>query len=156
AGIVALGNGNQGDASGTLSAAKVSANTITFTTQVAPANPPTGSITIYGDSGTGQLTCHNATGGSCLSASAAPPLITLSANPAQSGVLRAATGDTAVAFRNNANTGDISALAKNTSDVVIVGGAAGISASGYQVNGSALSAANLSNGVTGSGSVVLA
>jgi hypothetical protein len=135
AGIVGIGNGASGDASGTLSAAKVSANTITFTNQGAPANPPTGSITIYGDNVTGQLTCHNATGGSCLSASPAAPFITLSANPAQSGVLRAATADTAVAFRNNANTGDIQALTKDATDVVQVGGGVGMKSSTVSATG---------------------
>lgn len=45
---------------------------------------------------------------------------------AQSGVLRAGTTDTAVAFRNNANGGDVPGLAKTAADVVVVGGAAGI------------------------------
>lgn len=57
------------------------------------------------------------------------------ANPAVGGVFSCTSTDTCVAFRNNLNTGDIPGLTKNASDVVIVGGAAGISAAGYQVGG---------------------
>lgn len=94
-----------------------SGNTHTFVNQTAPANPPAGSITIYGDSGSGNLACRNNTGNSCLFASAAPPLISTSANPAGTGVVRIASGDTAFAFRNNANSGDVG-VTKNSSDVM--------------------------------------
>jgi hypothetical protein len=112
-----------------------SANTLTFTTQAAPANPPAGSITIYGDNGTGNLTCRNNSGGSCFSATAAAPFISGTANPASTGVLRVASGDTALAFRNNANSGDIVALTKDTNDVVQVGGPTGMKSSTFQATG---------------------
>ncbi|HEY6351981.1 MAG TPA: hypothetical protein VI636_21510 [Candidatus Angelobacter sp.] len=117
-----------------------SGNTHTFVTQTAPSNPPAGSITIYGDSGSGNLACRNSSGTSCLSASAAAPLISTSANPAGTGVVRVASGDTAVAFRNAANTGDITGLTKDGSDVVQVGGSAGMKING----GSALTTSNQS------------
>jgi hypothetical protein len=135
AGTIAIGTGGQGSSGGTLSAAKVSANTITFANQAAPANPPTGSITLYGDNGTGQFTCRNAAGGSCLSATAAAPFISSTTNPATTGVLRAASVDAAVAFRNNANTADIQALTKDTNDVVQVGGGAGMKSSTVAATG---------------------
>lgn len=94
-----------------------SGNTHTFTNQTAPANPPAGSITIYGDSGSGNLACRNSSGTSCLSASATAPLISTSANPAGTGVVRVASGDTALAFRTNANNGDVG-VTKNSSDVM--------------------------------------
>ncbi len=100
----------------------------TFVNQAAPANPSAGTVVIYGDSGTGNLTCRNSAGGSCLPS--VPPFVSGSANPAATGILRAATGDTAVAFRNNANTADIVGLSKNTSDIVSVGGSAGITTLG--------------------------
>ena len=92
-------------------------NTVTLVNQAAPANPAAGNIIVYGDSGTGNLTCRNSSGGSCLSAAALPPLVSTSANPAASGIVRVASGDTAVAFRNNANTADLG-LIKNSSDVI--------------------------------------
>ncbi|MBZ5522146.1 MAG: hypothetical protein LAP21_07885, partial [Acidobacteriia bacterium] len=107
-----------------------SGNTLTFANQAAPANPAASNIVIYGDSGTGNLTCRNSAGGSCLTATAAPPIISGTANPAATGLLRAASGDTAVAFRNAANTADINGLSKSAGDVVQVGGTAGISSSG--------------------------
>lgn len=115
-------------------------NTVTFVNQTAPANPASGNIILYGDSGTGNLTCRNSSGGSCLSAAALPPLVSTSANPAASGIVRVASSDTAVAFRNNANTADIAALTKDTSDVVQVGGSAGIKING----GAALATSNQS------------
>ena len=45
---------------------------------------------------------------------------------AASGVLRAGDTDTAVAFRDHADKADVPGLAKDTSDVVFVGGTAGI------------------------------
>ena len=45
---------------------------------------------------------------------------------AAGGVLRAGDTDTAVAFRNHADNADVPGLAKDTSDVVFVGGPAGI------------------------------
>lgn len=48
---------------------------------------------------------------------AAPAFQTLSANPAQSGVVRLADGD-AIAWRNHANTADVT-LSKNTSDQLV-------------------------------------
>jgi len=45
---------------------------------------------------------------------------------AANGVIRAGDTDTAVAFRNHANRTDIPGLAKDASDVVFVGGAAGV------------------------------
>ncbi len=103
-------------------------STHTFVNQAAPASPSAGNIVIYGDSGTGNLACRNSGGGSCLASSA--PFISGGANPAATGVLRVATGDTAIAFRNNANTADIAGLSKNTSDIVSVGGSAGITTLG--------------------------
>lgn len=50
----------------------------------------------------------------------ASSVVTLSANPAASGVLRLATADS-IAWRNNANGGDV-ALAKNTNDSLTFGG----------------------------------
>ena len=94
-----------------------SGNTHTFVNQVAPANPPSGSITIYGDSGSGNLGCRNSLGTSCLFATATAPLISTTANPAGTGVVRVASGDTALAFRNNANNGDMG-ITKNSSDVM--------------------------------------
>src|SRR5215510_4721319 len=102
-----------------------SGNTHTFVNQTAPSNPPVGSIVIYGDSGSGNLACRNNSGTSCLSATATAPLVTTSANPAATGVVRVASGDVALAFRNAANTGDVTII-KDASDVVQVGGAAGI------------------------------
>lgn len=46
------------------------------------------------------------------------------------GLLAAGTTDIAVAFRNNANTADINGLSKNSSDIVEVGDAAGITIPG--------------------------
>jgi hypothetical protein len=103
-------------------------STQTFVNQAAPANPSAGNIVIYSDSGTGNLTCRNSAGGSCLPSVA--PFISGSANPATTGTLRAASGDTAIAFRNNANSADVVGLSKNASDVVSVGGAAGITTLG--------------------------
>ena len=100
----------------------------TFVNQTAPANPPAGNIVIYGDSTTGNLTCRNSAGGSCNPS--VPPFISGSANPAATGILRVATGDTAVVFRNNANTADIVGISKNASDVISVGGSAGITTLG--------------------------
>ncbi len=113
-----------------------SGNTLTFANQAAPGNPASGSITLYGDSGTGNITCRNSSGGSCLFATAIPPLVSGSANPAASGIVRVASGDTAVAFRNNANTADIAALTKNASDVVQVGGSPGATITSLGVNAS--------------------
>ena len=107
-----------------------SGNTLTFANQAAPANPTAGNIVIYGDSGTGNLTCRNSAGASCLTATASPPIISGTVNPATTGLLRAATSDTAVAFRNAANTADVNGLSKSAGDVVQVGGTAGISSSG--------------------------
>ena len=45
---------------------------------------------------------------------------------AASGVLRAGDTDTAVAFRDHADNADVPGLAKDTSDVVFVGGTAGV------------------------------
>lgn len=117
-----------------------SGNTHTFVNQVAPANPPSGSITIYGDSGSGNLACRNSLGTSCLSATATAPLISTTTNPAGSGVVRVASADVAVAFRNVANSGDVNGLTKDGSDVVQVGGAAGMKING----GSALTTSNQS------------
>jgi hypothetical protein len=103
-------------------------STLTFPNQAAPANPSAGNIVIYGDSGTGNLACRNSAGGNCNPAS--PPFISSSANPAATGILRVASSDTAIAFRNNANTADIVGLSKNTSDIVSVGGSAGITTLG--------------------------
>lgn len=122
-------------------------NTVTLVDQSAPANPASGDIILYGDSGSGNLACRNSSGGSCLSSTATPPLISTSANPAQSGIVRVASGDTPVAFRNNANTADIAALTKDSSDVVQVGGSAGMKING----GSALTTSNQS----GSGSLCM-
>ena len=116
-----------------------SGNTHTFVNQTAPSNPPVGSIVIYGDSGSGNLACRNNSGTSCLSATATAPLVTTSANPAATGVVRVASTDTAVAFRNAANTGDVTII-KDASDVVQVGGSAGIKING----GSALTTSNQS------------
>jgi hypothetical protein len=138
--------GNIG-ASGNLVAPSANLNTANFANQTPPANPASGNIVIYGDSGTGNLACRNSSGGSCLTATAAAPLISTSANPAQSGVVRAASGDTAVVFRNAANNGDITGLAKDGSDVVQVGGAAGMKING----GTALTTSNQ----TGTGSLVM-
>ncbi|HWZ44009.1 MAG TPA: hypothetical protein VNW97_11055 [Candidatus Saccharimonadales bacterium] len=117
-----------------------SGNTHTFVNQAAPVNPPAGNIVIYGDSGSGALSCRNSSGNSCLSASAAAPLVSGSANPAGSGIVRVASGDTAVAFRNSANNGDIVGLTKDASDVVQVGGPTGMKING----GSALTTSNQS------------
>jgi len=85
---------------------------------------------LYGDTATGNITCRNASGGSCLTAAAAAPFISSNTNPATTGVLRATSTDIAIAFRNNANSADIAALTKNASDVVTVGGSAGIATPG--------------------------
>jgi hypothetical protein len=67
--------------------------------------------------------------------------VSSSPNPATTGVLRVAAGDTAVAFRNNANSGDIAALTKDTNDVVQVGGSPGMKTNTLQLlNNSGLSA----------------
>lgn len=59
-----------------------------------------------------------------------------SANPANSGILRVASGDQGVMFRNNANSADVNGLSKDASDVVQVGGAAGIKTVGpVTING---------------------
>jgi hypothetical protein len=59
-----------------------------------------------------------------------------STNPAQSGVIRVADGDTGVAFRNHANTADIGGIQKDTSDVVHIGSSAGASSNGsFVANG---------------------
>ena len=65
-----------------------------------------------------------------LSGTTSGPFVSSSANPAATGILRVASGDTAVVFRNNANTADIVGISKNTSDVVSVGGSAGITTLG--------------------------
>jgi hypothetical protein len=44
-----------------------------------------------------------------------------------SGILNAGDTDTAVAFRNHANSGDVNGLSKDASDVVHVGGSSGVS-----------------------------
>ncbi len=112
---------------------------LTFTNQTAPTNPGSGQIIIYGDSGSGNLSCRNSSGTSCLSATAAPPIVSGTANPAATGLLRAASGDTAVAFRNAANSADINGLSKTAGDVVQVGGAAGIVSSGpININGQSI------------------
>jgi hypothetical protein len=132
---------------GNLAVGTANLSTANFANQTAPSNPGSGSIVIYGDRGTGNLACRNSSGGSCLSATATAPLISTSANPAQSGVVRAAAGDTAVAFRNAANNGDITGLTKDGSDVVQVGGAAGVKIN----SGTALTTSNQ----TGTGSLVM-
>jgi hypothetical protein len=103
-------------------------STHTFVAQAAPANPSAGNIVIYGDSTTGNLTCRNSAGGNCNPPVA--PFTSGSTNPATTGILRVASGDTAIAFRNNANTADIVGLSKNTSDIISVGGSAGITTLG--------------------------
>lgn len=122
-------------------------NTVSFISQSAPANPPSGDFLLYGNSSTGNLTCLNSSGGSCFSSTASPPLVSTSANPAASGIVRVASGDTPVAFRNNANTADVAALTKDTNDVVQVGGSAGMKING----GSALTTSNQS----GTGSICM-
>jgi len=114
-------------------------NNLTFTNQTAPTNPGAGQIIIYGDSGSGNLSCRNSSGTSCLSATAAPPIVSGTANPAATGLLRAASGDTAVAFRNAANSADINGLSKTAGDVVQVGGAAGVLSGGpININGQSI------------------
>lgn len=52
--------------------------------------------------------------------------IATSATPASAGAVRAGDTDTAVAFRNHANSGDVVGISKNSSDQVTVGGADGV------------------------------
>lgn len=142
----ATGSGTY-DFSGATNVKLPAINTVSFVSQTAPANPPSGDFLLYGNSSTGNLACLNSSGGSCFNSTAQPPLVSTSANPAQSGIVRVASGDTPVAFRNNANTADVAALTKDTSDVVQVGGSAGMKING----GSALTTSNQS----GSGSLCM-
>jgi len=57
-------------------------------------------------------------------------LLSTSANPAGSGVIRVASSDLAIAFRNNANSGDVTGLSKDTSDIVQIGGTPGMKTTG--------------------------
>ncbi len=130
AAILAVGNGTAGDSSGTLKALSITSNTHAFVNQAAPANPSAGNIVLYGDSSTGNLTCRTTSGGSCFTASTTAPFISGSANPAATGILRVASGDSAVVFRNNAGASDVIALSKTTSDQVSIGGNAGVAITG--------------------------
>jgi hypothetical protein len=76
-----------------------------------------------------------------------------SANPAQTGHIRLASTNS-IRWRNNANTADI-ALALDASNNLNCTGFAAVNALSYLVSGTAMSASNLSNGVTGTGSIVL-
>jgi hypothetical protein len=130
AATLAVGNGAAGDSSGTLKTLSITSNTHTFMNQAAPANPSAGNIVLYGDSSTGNFTCRNNSGGSCFTAATTAPFITGSASPAVTGVLRVASGDSAVVFRNNAATADVIALSKNANDQVSIGGSAGVAITG--------------------------
>jgi len=68
-------------------------------------------------------------------------LTSSSPNPAATGSIRLGSADV-INFRNSANSADINALSKNTNDVVILGGAAGVQSNSALTvpTGSALSA----------------
>ncbi len=93
------------------------------------------------------LTVGTATGG-----------IATSLNPASAGVIRLGTTDT-IQFRDNANTGNIAGLSKNTSDVVLVGDTGGTLFTGTQTNlkyaASAVDTLLRANGSSGSPTAVL-
>lgn len=72
-------------------------------------------------------------------------LVSNSVNPSQSGMIRLAAQDTAT-IRNFANTQDLNLFSKNVSDVLALGGSAGLSASGPVTIGGNLS-------VTGNASI---
>jgi hypothetical protein len=63
-------------------------------------------------------------------------------NAAGSGTLRLASGDQ-ITFRNSANADDVSAISKDSSDVVVLGGSAGVKSGGRL---------NVSEGVVNDGS----
>src|SRR5215472_97890 len=151
AGVLAVGNGNQGDTSGSLDLSRVLAGD---GSAAAPAysflnQPGTG---IYRDPTTGHVVfATSGTKFAALGNGWAIPSTSVydwssSADPnsaVDTGFSRLSAGVVAV---GNGNQGDASGTLK----------AATVNAtSGFQVNGTALAAANLSNGVTGSGLVVL-
>ncbi|HET9285419.1 MAG TPA: hypothetical protein VFR24_26000 [Candidatus Angelobacter sp.] len=68
-----------------------------------------------------------------------------SANPSTSGQVELASGD-AIKFRNTANTADLNGLSKNSSDVVQVGGGAGIALSGATSGSTTMAAAAAASG----------
>jgi hypothetical protein len=151
AGVLAVGNGNQGDTTGSLNLSRVVAGDGSAATPAYSFLNQPGSG-IYRDSSTGRLVfTTNGTKFAALGngwfipstsvydwSSVADPNATV-----DTGFSRAAAKVVAV---GNGNPGDASGTLK----------AATVNAtSGFQVNGTALAAANLGNGVTGSGAVVL-
>jgi hypothetical protein len=151
AGVLAVGNGNQGDTSGSLNLSRVlagdgsaAAPAYSFLNQTGTGiyrDPTTGHV-VFTTSGTKFAALGNGWAIPSTSvydwSSGADPNAA-----ADTGFSRASAGVVAV---GNGNQGDASGTLK----------AATVNAtSGFQVNGTALAAANLSNGVTGSGLVVL-
>jgi hypothetical protein len=151
AGVLAVGNGNQGDTSGSLNLSRVLAGdgsagapAYSFLNQTGTGiyrDPTTGHV-VFTTSGTKFAALGNGWAIPSTSvydwSSGADPNATV-----DTGFSRLSAGVVAV---GNGNPGDASGTLK----------AATVNAtSGFQVNGTALAAANLSNGVTGSGLVVL-
>src|SRR5215472_16759744 len=151
AGVLAVGNGNQGDTSGSLNLSRVlagdgsaAAPAYSFFNQTGTGiyrDPTTGHV-VFTTSGTKFAALGNGWAIPSSSvydwSSGADPNSTV-----DTGFSRLSAGAVAV---GNGNPGDASGTLK----------AATVNAtSGFQVNGTALAAANLSNGVTGSGAVVL-
>jgi hypothetical protein len=150
-GVLAVGNGNQGDTSGSVNLSRVlagdgsaAAPAYSFLNQTGTGiyrDPTTGHV-VFTTSGTKVAALGNGwaipSGSVYEWSSGADPNATV-----DTGFSRLSAGGVAV---GNGNPGDSSGTLK----------AATVNAtSGFQVNGTALAAANLSNGVTGSGLVVL-
>lgn len=68
-----------------------------------------------------------------------------STSPATTGQVELASGD-AIKFRNNANTADVNGLSKSTTDIVQIGGGAGIALSGSSSGTTTLAAAAAASG----------
>jgi hypothetical protein len=107
----------------------INTKVVDFSAQTAPGNPAPNNVKIYVDSGTGQLTCRNSSGGSCLSATAAPPLVSTSANPAGSGIVRCSGNQACAVARTPDNTTDVQ-LGYTLNGPIAVFGSIGGSTSG--------------------------
>src|SRR3990167_1536195 len=84
----------------------------------------------------------------------ASKIVSTASSVAGTGILNVGSAETAVAFRNNADDGDVPGLVKGTDDVVTVGGTAGMKSStinattGFTINSVALASTDLSDTTT--------